>query len=74
MRRFTLRRNGQQMTTFRVRVDLSQDQINDLIGRGENLYGERWKIEQVLSGCLNSGIERLTLDGDLDPDRFAGVE
>jgi len=68
-RRFTLRKNGQMMTTFRIRVDLSQAQITDLIGRAEKIYGKRMPIEEFLEDCLTSGIERRTLDAALDPDR-----
>lgn len=68
-RRFTLRQNGQQMTTFRVRVDLTQAEIDDLLGRAGNLYTKKWNIEDVLEHCLTTGIERLTLDAALDPDQ-----
>lgn len=67
-RRFTLRRNGHQMTTFRVRIDLSQKMIDELIVREAVLGGERQAIEDILSHCLSSGIERLTLDSSLDPE------
>ncbi len=67
MRQFTLRQNGCRMTSFRIRADLSQPQIDDLLERAETLYGERWTIDRVLSSCLNRGIERLTLDSALDP-------
>ena len=65
-RQFTLRKNGQMMTTFRIRVDLSEEQILDLIGRNYRLRGDDQPIEQILGHCLTSGIERLTLDGSLD--------
>lgn len=68
-RKFTLRRNGMKMTTFRVRIDLSQAQIDDLVARNEIQGGVRELIEQVLGNCLTGGVERFCLDSSLDPDR-----
>jgi hypothetical protein len=71
-RKFTRRKNGLMMTTFRVRIDLSQAQIDDLIGRARiyyGTYGEKMKIEEILEGLLSSGIESWTLDRNLDPDQ-----
>lgn len=68
-RRFTRRKNGQMMTTFRIRIDLSQDQIDDLVGRSGKIYSRRHSIEEILEGRLMSGIECWTLDRQLDPGR-----
>lgn len=66
MRKFTLRKNGQMMTTFRVRYDLSQAQIDDLISRSRKAFGELKPIEEILSEFLMAGYERLVLDASLD--------
>jgi hypothetical protein len=65
-RKFTRRKNGEMMTTFRIRVDLTEREINDLVGRNYRLGGDNEPIERILKHCLTSGIERLTLDGSLD--------